>query len=227
MKNFWKKYKVGIILVSYSLILGGFIYGGIFTVIQQIENEADEIQKKIIDNEIEDKNLAKVPQLIADYAIFAAEGKNLNVILKKESEIEFIQSLENLAKETGNEISLKLIEEESSQAKDSQKKATKAKGKDEAEISNSLPFENYITIQLELKGGYPGLMKFLQKLENMEYYANVIAFDLKKEENQTEEKSSNLFVDSDVIAASAENKPAENQPKEILKSLVSLVVYIQ
>lgn len=221
MKNFYKKYKVQVILAGYILFLGVFIYGGIFTMIKNIQGRADEIQKKIIDNEIDKKNLAKIPQLMSDYEIFSAGRSNLNVILKKESEIEFIQSLENLAIETGNEISLKLIEEENSPVKDSQAK-TKAKEKDKLDIKSNLPYEKYITIQLELKGKYPQLMGFLEKIENMEYYVNVVAFDLKKEEKSGETKTSNPFVSSGSVAA-----PEETPPEEILKSLIDLVVYIK
>ena len=221
MKNFYKKYKVQVILAGYILFLGVFIYGGIFTMIKNIQGRADEIQKKIIDNEIDKKNLAKIPQLMSDYEIFSAGRSNLNVILKKELEIEFIQSLENLARETGNEISLKLIEEENSSVKDSQAK-TKAKEKDKLDIKSNLPYEKYITIQLELKGKYPQLMGFLEKIENMEYYVNVVAFDLKKEEKLGETKTSNPFVSSDSAAT-----PEETPPEEILKSLIDLVVYIK
>jgi hypothetical protein len=221
MKNFYKKYKVQVILAGYILFLGVFIYGGIFTMIKNIQGRADEIQKKIIDNEIDKKNLAKIPQLMSDYEIFSAGRSNLNVILKKESEIEFIQSLENLAIETGNEISLKLIEEENSPVKDNQAK-TKAKEKDKLDIKSNLPYEKYITIQLELKGKYPQLMGFLEKIENMEYYVNVVAFDLKKEEKSGETKTSNPFVSSGSVAA-----PEETPPEEILKSLIDLVVYIK
>ena len=221
MKNFYKKYKVQVILAGYILFLGVFIYGGIFTMIKNIQGKADEIQKKIIDNEIDKKNLAKIPQLMSDYEIFSAGRSNLNVILKKELEIEFIQSLENLARETGNEISLKLIEEENSSVKDSQAK-TKAKEKDKLDIKSNLPYEKYITIQLELKGKYPQLMGFLEKIENMEYYVNVVAFDLKKEEKLGETKTSNPFVSSDSAAT-----PEETPPEEILKSLIDLVVYIK
>lgn len=221
MKNFYKKYKVQVILAGYILFLGVFIYGGIFTMIKNIQGRADEIQKKIIDNEIDKKNLAKIPQLMSDYEIFSAGRSNLNVILKKELEIEFIQSLENLARETGNEISLKLIEEENSSVKDSQAK-TEAKEKDKLDIKSNLPYEKYITIQLELKGKYPQLMGFLEKIENMEYYANVVAFDLKKEEKSEETKTSNPFVSSGSVAA-----PEETPPEEILKSLIDLVVYIK
>jgi len=221
MKNFYKKYKVQVILAGYILFVGVFIYGGIFTMIKNIQGKADEIQKKIIDNEIDKKNLAKIPQLMSDYEIFSAGRSNLNVILKKESEIEFIQSLENLAIETGNEISLKLIEEENSPVKDNQAK-TKAKEKDKLDIKSNLPYEKYITIQLELKGKYPQLMGFLEKIENMEYYVNVVAFDLKKEEKSGETKTSNPFVSSGSVVA-----PEETPPEEILKSLIDLVVYIK
>lgn len=221
MKNFWKKYKVQVVLAGYCLLLGIFLYGGIFMMVKNIKNGADEIQKKIIDNEIDKKNLDKIPQLISDYEIFSSREKNLNIILQKESEIGFIKSLEDLARETGNEISLKLIEKESSQVKDSQEKA-KTKEKNKEDIKSNLPYENYITIQLELKGKYPELMGFLKKIENMEYSANVVAFSLKKEEKEAEERSNNPFIGTDNASASEENKG-----EEILKSLIDLVVYIR
>ncbi|PIU81069.1 MAG: hypothetical protein CO140_01655 [Candidatus Moranbacteria bacterium CG_4_9_14_3_um_filter_40_7] len=223
MKNFWKKYKIQAIIAGYFLFLGIFTYGGIFTVIKNIKNGADEIQKKIIDNEIDKKNLNKIPQLVGDYEIFSSQENNFDVILEKESEIEFIKSLEELAKETGNEISLKLIEEESSQAKDVKEK-TKTEEKNKKDIKNNLPYENYIVIQLELRGEYPGLVRFLKKLENMDHFVNVVALDLKKEENQIEEKPGNPFVSSD--NSEKEEKEASRK-KEILKSLIDLIVYIR
>ncbi len=221
MKNFYKKYKVQVVLVGYCLLLGIFIYGGILTIVKHIQAEADGIQKKIIDEELNKKSLAKIPQLMSDYAIFSSQEKDLNVIMQKESEVEFIKSLENLAKETGNEISLKLIEEEDSSIKNVQGK-TGTKVEEEKNIPNELPYKNYITIQLELKGKYPELMKFLKKLENMEYAANVVTLELKKEEKRIEERSGNPFVDSGDAPVSGE-KPRE----EILKSLINLIVYIK
>jgi hypothetical protein len=227
MKNFCKKYKIQVVLAGYFLFLGIFIYGGIFMVVKNIKEGADEIQKKIIDNEIDKKNLDKIPQLTGDYETFSSQEKNLDVILQKESEIGFIQSLEDLAKETGNEINLKLIEEEGSQAKDSRGKA-KTKEKDKESIKNSLPYEDYITIQVELRGSYSELVGFLEKLENIEHYANVVSLDLKKEENQIERAiSNNSFVGSNNALIPEENKQEEKPPKEILKSLINLVIYIR
>jgi hypothetical protein len=226
MKNFWKKYKIQIVLAGYVFTLGVFIYGGIFAVVKNIKNGAAEIQKKIIDNEIDKKNLAKIPQLMNDYEIFSSQENNLKVILQKESEIEFIKSLEDLARETGNEISLKLIEEESSSIKNIQVKS-KTKEKNVKNIESNLPYKNYITIQLELKGKYPELMGFIQKLENIGYYTNIVSFDLTKEEDQAEKESNNPFVESGDTSVSEENNNEEIQKKEILKSLINLVVYIR
>jgi hypothetical protein len=226
MKNFWKKYTIQIVLAGYCLFLGLFVHGIIFTRVENIKNKADEIQKKAIDKELDNENLTKIPQLIGDYEVFAAQENNLNVVLGKESEIEFIKLLENLAKETGNEINLKLIEDDASQIKSSQTK-TKAKDKDAGDIKSNLPEEEYIMIQLELKGGYPELMRFLEKLERMDYYTNVVSFNLKKEDNQMEESSSNPFVGTDTISVPTENNEKTGQKKEILKSLIDLVVYIR
>jgi len=216
MKNFCKQYKTQLVLTGYLIFLGIFIYGGIFAMVNNIKEKADEIQKKIIDNEVDKKNLEKIPQLMEDYATFSAESGNFDVILSKESEIEFIKSLEDLAKETGNEINLKLIAEENLP-----EKTKTAKEKDKKDIVGELPYKDYITIQLELKGKYPQLVKFMRKLENMNYYANIISIDLKKEEKKSEDNlSSSPFISADNAAA-----PTEKKKEEILKSLINLVVY--
>jgi len=224
MKNFCKKYRVQLVLAGYFIILGLFIYGGVFTMVKNIKEKADEIQKKIIDDEIDKKNLEKIPQLMENYEIFSSQKDNLSVILQKESEIEFIKSLEDLARETGNGISLKLIEEDGSQIKSAQAKKIKANAKEKSkeDIMSNLPYKNYITIQLELEGGYSDLIRFVKKLENMKYYANIISFDLRKEEMQAESVASNPFIGPDGAAA-----PEETKKKEILKSLINLIVYIR
>lgn len=226
MKKFLKKYKVQLVFAGYFIILGLFIYGGIFAMVKNIKERAGEIQKKIIDDELDKKNLEKIPQLIEDYEIFSSQKDSLGAILQKESEIEFIKSLEDLARETGNEINLKLIEEDGSQVKATQAKKIKADAKEKSreDIINNLPYKNYITIQLELKGEYSDLMRFVKKLENMKYYANIISFDLKKEEIQTKSAKNNPFSSSDSDNAIVLE---ENKKKEILKSLINLVVYIR
>jgi hypothetical protein len=102
-------------------------------------------------------------------------------------------------------------------------KTAKEKNKGGVDIRGELPYKDYITIQLALIGKYPQLVVFMRKLENMNYYANVVSFDLKKEEKQSEKNiNSNPFISSDSAADSKEQKK-----EEILKSLINLVVYIK
>jgi hypothetical protein len=222
MKIFWKKYKILVLFFGYLLFLGAFIYGVIFTLIKNIKQNVDSVQSNILDDQIDKKKLSQVPELEKSYATFSSGEEKLAVILPPEKEVDFIKSLEGLAEETGNEISLRLI-------KDDEEKASKDKiggvvESNEKKLKTELPHGNYINIQLELKGEYLELINFMQKVENFGYYINVLSLDLKKEKVSEEKK---LVRNLPEPQLPAENPAEENKKKEFLRSLIELIVYIK
>lgn len=213
MKPIWKKYNLWIsggIFLAVIFLIWFFV---ILPIRRNIEASADEIQKKNIDNDIYKERVQKIPEMEKTQAIFEGNKNNLKIFLNGSSEVDFIKKIESVAEETGNKITLKI--EESA----NQKPAKKEDKKDEADIKNALPGNNkYVTIQISLEGDYESLFDFTRKLENINYYVNVISLDLNK---AIVEKEDNPFASTDA------KKAGGNIEKEIIKSNLEAIVYLE
>lgn len=216
MKDFWKKYKLWInivIYVSFSATLFLFIVRPLLSGIQE---KSDEIEKVKIDNQISQERIAKLPEMGELHAVFAEEQKNLSVVLDQNNSVDFIKRLELLAQETGNKISLK-IDDSSSVAK-SANDSKAGKGKKDAEsILSNLPMENYISMEITLEGKYENFIQFLYKLENLNYYVNIISLSLAKE-----------IIDESGDSSKAIQRQEKNIVlRDVLVSSLKVIVYIK
>lgn len=217
MKEFLKKYKKYIAIGVIAILVGSFSYWGIFCSIKRIRNNADEVQKKIIDSEINQKKFAKIPQMQKTFGELGDQEKKLVGVLKEEEEVDFIKKMEILAEETQNKIDLKIIEGE-------QREGVKTKTKNELKID--LPSDDYISLQANLTGNYSNLYNFIKKLENFEYYVNIVSINSSVEEDKAIRtiSSDNPFIASGGIIKSPVS--AEAGPKLLLKTQINFVAYI-
>ena len=216
MKDFWEKYKFWINIVSYALLLAALCFFIIKPLLSGIREKSDAIEKVKIDNQISQERIAKLPEMGEMRAVFDQEKKNLNVVLEQNNSVDFIKRLELLAQETGNIISLK-IDDVSTAAKDGASSKAKKPKKDDESIVSGLPSDKYLFIEITLEGKYENFIQFLYKLENFDYYVNVLSLSLVKEE-----------VDQSADGSGANLKKAENiQPENILVSTLSIAVYIK
>lgn len=219
MKDFIKKYKVSILTLSIAILIGGFLYGGIFYLIKSIKSNADEVQRKKIDREINQKKLAKMSQMQEASAELEKNEKRLKGFLNEKEEIDFIKKIEKLAEETQNKIDLKINEEIQ---KD--KKKVKVK-KEESKIK--LSDYDYISLQANLSGNYENLYNFIKKLENFEYYVNIISISSNLEEDKA---TSATFNENPFVDENSNKQPAvepEIKPKFLLKTQINLVAYVK
>ncbi len=218
MKVFFKKYKVYILAGSTIVLIGSFLYWGIFCLIGNIRFNANEVQKGIIDNEINFKKLAKIPQMQKAMGALDENEKKLGGILLKDEEVNFIKRMETMAEETQNKIDLKIVDE-------GQEDKGKTKAKNESKIK--LPNNDYISLQVNLIGSYSNLINFIKKLENFEYYVNVISVNSGVEEDKTVGATSvsNPFVVSERNGQLA--TMTENKPNLLLKTQINFVAYIK
>ncbi len=219
MKEFIKKNKVYFLAGSVVFFLAAFSYFGIFCLIKSIIHKADEVQKKMLDNEINQKKLAKIPQMKKTFEELNENKNKLSGILRGEEEVDFIKKLEILAEETQNKIDLKIIEND-------KKESAKSKAKTEEKIN--LPKEEFISLQADLTGDYSGLFRFVKKLENFEYYVNIATINVSVEENKEPvaiNDTGNPFVNlgTNVRLSATE----ESKPKLLLKTQISFVAYIK
>lgn len=214
MRVFWKKYKLWLSIAIYLSLTAISFFFAVKPLLGDIRGKSDEIQKIKIDNEINQGRIAKLPEMRGLHAIFEQENNNLNVVLDQSSSVEFIKKLELLAQETGNKISLK-IDDNSGAAKNDKASVAKKEKKDSDSMIGNLPSDNYLSMEITLEGKYENFTSFLYKLENLDYYVNVLSLSLIKE-------TVNQSVDQNEIKANKEERATE---EDVLISTLKIAAY--
>jgi len=201
MKEFWKKNKIIIAVAAYSAIVLLFFYFAVSPLIESIKKNSDEIQKIKIDREISQERISKLPEMKNGYATYEQEKDNLDIILDQNNSVDFIKKVELLSEETGNKINLSIAD--NSNASKNAKDAKTGK-KDPESIKDNLPSDKYISMNMTLEGSYENFIKFLYKLENLDYYVNVISFDLSKEAVSEENNGASKTSGKNILISSFE-----------------------
>jgi len=235
MKNIWKNHKLIVILVAYVVVAAVAVRFLVIPLVKEIQNKSDDIQEKIIDSQINQSRLSKIPQMEDDYGVFQEKKESLDVILDANDEVDFIKDLEAMAQETGNTITLQVDNSNSG----NQKPPAAAAKKKDLGVRDKLSYSNYISMQISLEGNYAGLVNFIHKLENDSYYVNIISMDLNKV-TQTEQSSTPSQQQPSQSGVFSSNSNSNNTPfspstqtqtitkeKDVLKSTLSVVVYIK
>lgn len=223
MKKIWGAHKLAIIIISFLALLFLVMFFLARPLVNDIKNKADDIQKKIIDNDISRKRVGKIPEMEKADKLFRSKESELNVILDPNNEFEFIKKLEAMADETGNEMTLKVNDPNDA-------KNVKTNKKDEKKgIKESLAYTSYISVEINLVGDYLELINFVHKLENFSYYANIISIDSKKIAEVSENKVDSAKTEStNPFAAPSLPGPQERiekKEKDVIKSILNVVIY--
>lgn len=227
MNTFWKKYKIKIIILAYIVAVFLFIRFAIIPFVNKIKEKSDSIQEKILNNKIDEGRIGKIPDMGETLKNCQDKSDTLDVILDPEKEVDFIKQLESIADATGNKISMSVGNYNADQidrSEDSSKNEEKV-------IKDNLKYRSYVPMDISLKGSYSSLVNFIHKLENTNYYVNVISIESGK---TIEEISS----ESDMPPGDVFSNPAFSQDtdpgiqtvkseKEILDSAIKIIIYTE
>lgn len=226
MRNdIWKKYGIWLNVAIFLVVILSLVCFVALPMKQNIADSVDGFKKKKIDNELDAERIAKIPDMEKTHVVISEKRNELDVVLDKNNELNLIEQLESLASETGNGISLQ-IEYVSPNDKNVKAVAavvdSKSDGVEKIETLNV----DRLVVHIALTGNYSQLFNFLNKLENMQYSANVIALDLEKKsiDNGNSSVSSygnNLFATNKI--------PSENnvEVKNSLQSKIDAIVYLK
>ena len=156
------------------------------------------------------------------------EGK-LNVFFKQENALSLIQKIEELAIETGNDVSIEITAENSNPGKDAAKKASKEKDT----VVTDLPGKDFLTMKLSLKGDFNSTMKFVRRVENMDYFSDIISLKISRDSTREEsvtpttpsifQRVDNQGEKEETVSGESEEKKYENP----LKVIMEVVFYIE
>jgi hypothetical protein len=236
MTKFFEKYKLWVSLSLCALCVAALAWFLVLPVIRKINGTTDAIQEKLIDSQLTRSRISQIPDMETAQKLFQDKTADFNVILDENNEVDFIQKMEAIADQTGNKIELKIADNQNSsqapvqpapddQATADQPAAPAAKKVDPADIMANLPYGKYIVVQINLEGNYQQLLEFIHKLENLDYYVNIISVDAVK--TTQDQDNQNLPPTNANPFGSGPSAPKPAPAKEIIKSTISIVAYLK
>lgn len=176
-----KKAKKMISVIAFTVIavIGLALYFFVIPAVKKVYTTKDEFEEKKLHYE-NLKDDAANAKIYADLLVNINDNKELleNALIKKGSEVSFIERLEAVAQEVGNEIEIEhrvttpekikiSPEDQSAEAIEEQKK------QEELEASRVL-------LMVNIKGNYRTFLEFLYKIENMPNVFRIDSIEVSK-----------------------------------------------
>lgn len=230
MKGFWSRNKFSTVIVVYILLVVPAIYFSARLLAGKIRTTSDSIQESLIDAQIEKSKIENIPGMKSTADKIKDNQEALDVILDESQEVDFIKSLESLADETGNKISITVNDPKDAPPAAAVSADVSARDKKpvEKDIKDTLSHKKSISMNVELGGNYDSLISFIHKLENDKYYANVVSVDSRKGSVAKGQAgisgNSGIFLSPSNQVAADPNQ--ENAP-DALKTTLVIIVYLK
>lgn len=225
MRKFFKKYKVATALFIYLLLIGTIFYFAVKPLLSGIKSGNAKIQETLADQEIKKNRLGELPKLREQYEMAKKEEGSLVPLLTEDKAVELIEKMEKMAEDTGNEMTIEVRDnkEKNSVVPKKSGKIDEAKG-----IIANLPSGDYLEMKIMLSGGYDNLISFIKKIETMEYYADIISFDISAKPEEIAKQPPSLFESSTGKKTGQNQEKAVSASQEtILDSTINVVFYIK
>lgn len=190
--------------------------------ITEIKNKNNEFQKLVAIQEKQRRRLNELPKIRRDIEALEVADEKIHNFLKKDNAVELIQEVEKLAESTENSITIEVAAPEA---------PNKTKTKDNAEtIISRLPSKDYIQLKIKITGSFLGLLKFMNKLENSNYYLDIVSLQVSRNQDQEATKSAQAVAKNPFNQSSSGNDGNSGIQKDDAQevvSLISVVVYTQ
>ena len=201
MKKILKKYKLIINISAYLLLVAAVFLLAVKPALKAINEKKGNIQKTLLDQESREKRIAETPELEKKYNQLAAQEERISFFFTEDRAVELVDDLEDLARRTGNEINIEFQKKEESKAVSA--RTEKKDDKESESLADNLPLEDFIKLKINLRGTFEDLVEFLEKMEAMKYYSDVVSLNLSAEGESAisvPQKETTLPEDEDVEA---------------------------
>lgn len=183
MKPIWNKFRETIVVVTYVIILALLFYFIVKPLINSVNFKTGEIQEKTLSQEGRAKKLSELPRLREQFNKIQGEKDNIRVLISLDRAVVLIEELEKIAEETGNNITINAEE------KVDDKKVKNAG--DESVLIKNLPSNNYLKVNILLAGNYGDVVNFIRKIENIQYWSDIISVNISNKKLNLINRTSN------------------------------------
>lgn len=228
MKEFWTKNKLAIVIAVFAMIVVPGSYFSAKFLLGKIVDTSDRIQEGIIDDQLQRSKIDDIPRMEEISKNLSDNRDVMETMIEESMEVDFIKSLEALADDTGNEITLSVDDPEKDKA--AQKTTANSKDKQaEKGIKESLSHSKFISLDITISGSYESMVDFVHKLENGKYYVNVISIESRKNQSESgiaNQGSGGIFIGSVSDSRSESSSSDSGKPESIITTL-NAVVYLR
>jgi hypothetical protein len=224
MKDFFQIQREGIAIFIYIGAIVVLIYFVVLPLIAYIDRTKNQIQEEYVKQEIKEQQIKELPKIEAQYNVLKNNEKSIDVLLEKDNAIELIKRLEEIAQDSGNDISISI---QNSAAQ----KNTMTVVKDNANIDDglikSLPSADYLQIKITLTGDYNAVVKFIHLIENFEYYCDILAIKINQKEEQNKISEIGTKISTNPFDSNKEKNIEEtiNSNDNKLEAILDVVFY--
>jgi Cft2 family RNA processing exonuclease len=194
------------------------IYGAILPLMKKISDEKDRIQEETLKQEITKKHVSELPKIQQQFDVLKNSSNSIDVLLDKEDKekaVELIKRLENVSEASGTKITIAVQDAAAQKASN----VVKSKNVADSSLANDLPSTNYLQFKITLEGDYNSIIKFVNTLENFEYYSDIIGIDIKKAEAENSKQVSSDGVLGNPFITGNSNAPADASIEKLSATL--------
>lgn len=216
MKNFWRKYKIHLIIIAYLFSVGAVYFFAVKPLVLKIGEENDRIQGVLADQENRQEKIARIPVFKNQFEKIKSEEDRIKISLTGDTVVDLIKRIENISETTGNEVKIEVAPDQAN--KKTPVKSKKDDGKSSKDLISGLPGEKYITISITAQGDYENMINFVRKLENMDYYSDIISFKITKTKENAALSSANPF---ETAPSDAEIKNIDLEKNKITTAIIA------
>lgn len=246
MTSFLKKHRSLFLAASLFISMGLGGWYGILPMYERIQGLRDDIQKQYATRENRNRQIAQLPELRVRYDRIVADEGRLDILLTEPRVVDFVRTIEELARATGVEIKIEANDAPLSASK--KKAAVKKEGpaeeaaaeKQESQeakaLTDALPYKDYLRLRIILIGEYPAIAAFLGKLETLPIALDVISLDISEQEEELgsakaapARPSPFVLVEGSEPAAPAEGEALPSEQPKLpgnLEAVLDTLVYV-
>jgi len=188
----YRKHSSLIFLFVLFVAMGSIIWFGILPLKRSLDMKMRGIQEYYADQENQQKQVGRLPELKDQYDVIMKDGQTLDIIITEDRIVDFIKTLEGLANDSSvqmtitsnangqiiEKVPIKVVPPKADGA-NTQANTSNTKPKVMSMVDDA-PFDRYLRLSIKAEGSYGDIVAFLQKIETLPIGLDVIGVEMKK-----------------------------------------------
>lgn len=248
--SFPKKYQSLVVLLSLLAAMGGIVWLGVFPLERSVRNTMRAIEEFHAGRENQERQIKRLPELQAQYDVILANEQTLDILITEDEVVDFVKTVEGLAKVQN--ITLNITSKDGGKMSEPKKVVAKPKSvssgsadladektsvkESPVSIMDSVPYDRYLSLSIEVEGSYRDVVAFLGRLETLPFGLDVIGIEVKMKAKEGDRESSRPLSPSNPFAVLGDAKEISvQQPlpegliqgEDTLEAVFDVLVYVK